>query len=94
MDEFLVGGQTHCVETLLEEVFHSLYIMVGYCFMCFDCLRIGYREVLIYGTQACGECIEFFGRCGKIGQLRQWQACQGDEIFHLHFHAVAYQCEF
>ena len=89
VDELLEGSQSSDgVELLLDEVLHSLDIVVGDALDILHALGILLREVLVDGAQS-GEM--FFGECCE---LRQWQFAEEDEIFDFDPHAVADECEF
>ena len=94
MNEFFPSSEAEAVKLLLEEIFHSLYIMVGYRFMALDALCIGGGEIFVYGTQAFEQVLPGFGIICYIGQLRQRQGGKCNEIFHFHLYAVADEGEF
>ncbi len=88
MDELLETLQSEGVHLLFDEVFDGLHVVVrrGLDLLHAGCVGLG--EVAVYGPQVVEACrIE-------IGQLRQRQLAQGDEIFHLDTYAVADQCLF
>ena len=73
------------VKPLLEEILHSLDIVVGDRLMLLDAHGISLGELFVYLAQdsVCA------GR--HIGQLRNAQTAERDEILHFHLHAVTNQ---
>ena len=71
------------VEALLEEVFHGLHVVVGHGLDVFHALRVGLGEVAVDVAQ-----LAELGAVNPL-ELGQRNFAQGDEILHLHIHAVA-----
>lgn len=87
MDELFPFLQPQGVEALLQEVLHSLHIVVGHRFVLLDAAGIVLCKILIDGAQ----CVGGAGR--HIAKLLHPALAKGYKIFHLYLHAVTYQCE-
>ena len=90
MDKLLQIAETHLVEAALEEIFHSLDIMIGRFLDIFDGLGIGVGKAAV-------DIAQFLGTSGHLGQL--WAQvlelhAEGDEIFDLDADTVFDQCPF
>ena len=87
MDEFLIGIQSaYLVEFLLNEIFHSLDVMIGHSLDILYALCTRLVEVGVDASQPCEQ--RMIERC----QLRQRELAQGYEILYFHAHSVADEC--
>ena len=91
MNKLLEGCQklsfAHCgIKFLLDEVLHSLDIMVGYCLDVLHSLGIGKRKLTVNFPQVIKQAMV------EILELGQRQLTKSNEIFYLYAHPVSYQC--
>ena len=83
MDEFLVVMQVQRIEFFFDEIFDSLYVVVGDFFNVLDFLCVFHREIAVDFAQLFKQVMV------ESCQLGQGDFAQGDEIFDFHGHAVA-----
>ena len=83
MNEFLVFCKAKAIKTFLQEVLHSLHVVVGYAFYLLDMRGLGHTEVAIYVAHWLEH------RMVDIAQLRQRNLGEGNEIFHLYLNAIS-----
>lgn len=89
VNKLLVGIQaSNLIESLLDEIFHGLDIVIGDLLDVLDPLCAFLIEVAIDIPQAFEKVVI------EVLQLRQRQLTQSDEILHLHTYAVADECIF
>ena len=88
VDILLVLSQPESVKLLLEEVLHSLDVVVGDRLYLLDATGVVNREVLVDGAQG--------GEDGVVHrrQRRQGYLAQGDKVLHLYLDAVADEGKF
>ena len=83
MYKLLESLKPHLIETLFQEIFHRLNIVIGHALNFLDALSILHSKIAINIAQRLKLCrIHTF-------QLRQRQLAQCDKILHLHLHTVA-----
>lgn len=87
MDEFLVALSPRRANLFLEEVFDRFHIVVGRFFDVLDPLGVLEGEVGVEAAQVGKRALRY---AFQLGQLCA-QPAQGDEVFHFHLNAVAYQ---
>ena len=90
MDELLEVSEAHLVELPLEEILHSLDIMVGHLLDVLDGLGVGVGEVTVNVAQS----LSLGGHAGQLRTQRLEAVGEGDEILHLHADTVFYQRPF
>ena len=83
MNEFSPLHDIHLLEAVLDEVLHSLHIVVG------DLLDLLYLGCILrcHVPVDVSESLEL--RVVEIGQLREWNLAECDEIFDLYADAVS-----
>ena len=88
MDELLglYGEAVQCVNLLLDEILHSLHVVVGNLLDILHALGILLCEVAIDVAQGLKEVVVYHL------QLGQWQFTKGNEILDFYAHTIAYQC--
>ena len=85
MYELAVFLNAKFLELILDEVLHSLYIMVGNLLNILNLLCILAREVLVDGPQFCKIC------CRETLQLLQRKLAKGNEILNFNPYPIFYK---
>ena len=81
----IISASCHFINFLLDEVLHSLHVVVRHLLDVLHALCISLGEVLIDGTQF---------RCHTLYIEKFQEICQRDEILNLYPHPILYQCIF